>query len=119
LNRRQITEGITPFGLAWAAPAEHAGVGVLGLKLRDQQRDKVAFCGAALLEGLPQPVTEQWHSRIGHIGEHVLLDGCAPESEAFPKPVVVSGGFDTHEAIVASPQFAVRTQWWAGRCVGD
>ena len=104
LNQWQITEGLTPFGFAWAAPPEHAGVRVLGLKLRDQKRDEVALCGAVLLEGLPQPVTEQWLSGIAHIGEHVLLDRCAPVSQAVPKFVLNGGGFDTHEAIVASPR---------------
>src|SRR5215469_1679723 len=78
LNQWQITKGLTPFGFPRAAPPEHAWVTLLGLKLGDQQRDEVALCGTVLFEGLPQPVTEQWHSGIGHIGEHVLLHGCAP-----------------------------------------
>ena len=65
LNQRQIAEGITPVGLACPASPEHARVGVLGLKLGDQQRDKVALCGTVLFEGLPQPITEQRRSRIG------------------------------------------------------
>jgi hypothetical protein len=102
LNQWQITEGITPFGLARAAPTEHAVGGVLVLKLGNQQRDEVALCGAVLLEVLPNSVSDQRHSRIGHIGEHVLLHRCALVSQALPKPFVDAQGIRLHEVIVAA-----------------
>jgi hypothetical protein len=101
LEQRQIPEGITPCRLARATPPEHAGVGVLGLKLGYQQRHEVAFRGAVLFEGLPNPITEQRGSGIGEIGENVLLDGRVPVSEALPYPVVDGGRGGLHEAIVA------------------
>jgi hypothetical protein len=103
LNQWQIAEGITPLGLTRPASLEHAGIGVLGLNLGDQKRDEVALCGAVLLEGLPQPVMEQWRSGVGQIAEHLLLDWCASVSHALPKLVIDCGGFSAHEVIVTPP----------------
>jgi len=108
LNQWQITEGITPFGFARAAPPEHARVTLLGLKLRDQQRDKVAFTSAVLLEGLPKLVSDHRTCRLRKAALDVLFDGNFTVSQTLPKLVIDSGAwrFGAHEDIVASLELA-------------